>query len=263
MHRSAVLVWLAVVLASCAPAHLRGGRERDPVVVLTVWAAGQSVGGSITAISRRENPEFVLYNNGVVIFSVDDRSLPAYWTVRLTADERRDLVASLKLDDVDDAFDRLQSPSGESIMPPRHGCHALHVWRAGKQKTVTFDKAERQALPTSFAMLIDTIGTFRHPRATPWAPEYIDVTLSPSFDHAGTVPWPDELPDFMSLPAARTSFFTHTVYLPASYLSISRDFLSELLTSEAVAVAGGAWRVNYRIVLPAEERWRPPPCTVY
>jgi hypothetical protein len=205
-----------------------------------------------------------LYDDGRVLVSADRRRMnPPYATTTLTPDERRALLAGLRLDRV-----------GVAPLPQRKGqdetTQCIVVWRDGQRRTSCLwggfvpdhdDVGTRLAAPRELAEIWRRLSRFTPPRARPWLPPTIRVWLVAAGCEPQSAParWPARwpMPNDDELAALRGmrgwSFSLPSSEGPALEQILRRD--AGTGCAAGILVRGVTALPRYYVPLPHEAAW--------
>lgn len=212
-----------------------------------------------------DSPEFVIYDNGVVLFSPTNRFPYPYWIVVLTPTQLHTLLDTLPFR----WLDSMPSHLGGGCANQQN--HVFETWFAGVHRVhvACADLREgkgRGELPSEFLRLYDALTHFHYPGSHPWAPAYIRVAwrLADSSSSASACTQfdrtfrPQRWPDSWSAPPASDSAAAEWKYtiLPTSEL---KHFLPMVLREypdcTPIEVDGRYWQVGFTYPFPADSMW--------
>jgi len=200
-----------------------------------------------------DSPSFALYEDGTAIY----RAESGFQWVRLGAEERAALIDRVKPEAIA-AQARFYNLS--PYMSDQQTTY-LFVFGPGGPKTVSIYGALRkpeirQNLPAPIADAYGVLHGFRHPRATPWLPEKVEVMIWP-YEYApeASVIWPVGWPGLKDPATVKRRDGAYSIYLPSIELPALSAFLKTRSEKGAVEIDGHKWAVSYRFPFPREKDW--------
>jgi hypothetical protein len=229
------------------------GEAAEPLLVLVEANPWALVLGS-------DSPKLALYDDGVVIYQKDG----AYLAARLDTDDVQNFMDALQLE----ALTELAGNYSISELTDQPTTE-IFLWADGQYKRIwIYGSLNSEApdlgptrlaglsqLPPQVAASYRRMSSFDRPDAVAWAPEAIEVMISP-YEHAPdeSIIWPSRWPG-LDHPGTRQRGNGLSLFIPASEDAALRAFLQEQRELGAVLIDGRKWAVSTRFPFPKEDRW--------
>ncbi len=253
---------MTITLAGLGAAPQTDTAVIQPVVALFVYPAFDT-----SPIWWASAPQTVLYEDGTVIYSIQDRDeAPVYATIALSSSEYSNLLDSLALSpsffELSDWYSNLPA----NYEPPSY---AVWAWNGKQGKSVSLegllDSTARLFKPNSagvqprtpraFVNAARRLLDFRHPGAVPWHPTQFEIVLD-AFSSAGTTtPWPVDWPTLATRGSYRDA--TGRYHLPFTTNQV-REYLDRYAPeahTRAFELSGGKWFGIVRPIFPGDCYW--------
>ncbi len=208
------------------------------------------------------NPDFVLYDDGLVIFKKDEDQFDLY-SVQLTKDEMNGLLEKFN---IGDDFMKLEDSYSTNNLFDQL-TYLIKYWQNSKMKRVLVSgpirdsEKDRENTPPAFLELFDQIISFTNKDAPLWQPEKVEIHLYSFEDSQGEpVPWPKKWPD-LNHPTTKKnadewSKYSYTIYLDGEKKDELEEMFSSLKEEQAVLINEKPWYIApKRYILPSEEMW--------
>ena len=217
-------------------------------------------------------PEFVLYQDGTVVFTrcreKDNPYSCYFWTAKLSSDEIVQTMNKLSPQAFYSLNDRYVP--GSSITVSDLGTR-LFVMRKldGTYKEVSTygalsgDKPEYVAenVPNSLRKIVEFVQSYDNPNAVEFIPEYLEIVIEPYEEESKkNVKWPKDLPDLNdSKTIEHKKYDRHSLFVNVGNIAIStklRDIIyKQQKLNAAMLINNKRWIVERRIPFPSEAIW--------
>lgn len=268
MHKIVKVLFLVslVPVASATSQEVAGGDVvavgRHPIFVLQESTFGLRAGGKQNLWKLGDlNPNFVLYDDGLVIFKKQNDPHQLFSVLLGPAEKKAMLrklnpTAFLTLDNSYSTNNQLDQP-----------VYFIKYWQEGGMKKVRVigdirnSTSDRQKVPAAFLEPFDQMISFGNSNAVVWQPGLMEIQLYAHRKSSGEpVPWPDEWPDLnhkdtrkRTDPAMR---YAYTLYLDGMHRDRLEKMLAGLKPRQAVLINGKHWYLApSRFILPNEKMW--------
>lgn len=216
----------------------------EPLVVLIAYDPWAMVIGSDT-------PQFVLYDDGAVIYRKD----AGHYAARLTPDEVAAFMGSLRPEALAgragsySIIEATDQPMTDILIRTDAGYARVSVYGSLRSPTA------RLATPGEFRQAYERLTTFERSDAVPWMPEAVEVMIWP-YEYAPdeSILWPDGWPG-IGHADTRQRGDSYSLYLLAADYPKLRDFLQTRPAKGAVLIEGRKWMAQVRLPFPQEGRW--------
>jgi hypothetical protein len=239
---------------------IQPGHEARPLVVMLSRDPWLTVIGS-------DSPIFALYDDVTVIyFRRTERRKGEYRSARLSGKQKTELIAKLKLPELQflqtrrfRASEATDQPQNELNVFVDGRLDAIHVYGNldevdAKPDQDGFRIVQKEKIPSAFLSAYQVLTSFDPPDTRLWVPEKIELMLW-DFGYAKqTVPWPESWPKLES-PEATQRGDMYSIYIPGSQLDEVKEFISERAAEAAVELGGRKWAVSFRRPFPQEKLW--------
>lgn len=207
------------------------------------------------------NPNFVLYDDGLVIFKSDKDQFELF-SVELTPQEMNTLLEEFRIDE----FLKLEDSyyTNNQFHQP---LYFIKYWQGRKMKKVRVigpirdNEADRNIAPKAFLKIFDKMISFHHKNARLWEPEKIEIALYPYTNSQGEpVPWTAGWPDLSHKTTKKRTdvhlSHSYTIYLDGANKDKLEQMLFRLKKKQAVLINQKQWYIApQRYILPNEEMW--------
>jgi hypothetical protein len=232
----------ALALLLTAPALAQSpAAGAEPVIVYIETDPWAMVIGS-------DSPQFVLYDDGTVIYRADD----GYRSVTLTEAERAALTAKVSLAGIPDYTDYTSATDQpSSIIIDFRTKQAAVAYGATSQHRESGEPDDK------LLAMITLLREYQSPDAAAWEPEAIEVMIWP-YEYApeASINWPKAWPG-LDHPATVQRGDSYSLFVPISERQALLAFLDTRKPRGAVKIGGRKWAVSLRTPLPGEARWMP------
>jgi len=202
------LIALIVIMAFCSSVSMASIRPKSvagppnrisgpvPLLVLIQYEPMKMVIGN-------DSPSFVLYDDGTVIYRKYEHGIK-FLSVKLSAQERADVMQKIRQDDFDSLESRYDWSGGSTDQPADLMLRRISdgtyksVYVYGSLQGITDAMAKTvRLLPVSLSAF-RFMSTYDNPTATEWWPDYIKLLIwpykVPENRHPDVVNWPEGWP---------------------------------------------------------------------
>ncbi len=211
-------------------------------------------------------PDFVLYENGLVLFKRDKERLerlpPKFFSVNLNPQERDALVASLSITQDFlglDSYYRIFEATDQLI-------NSILLWKPIHKSVSVYGRIRKNGppdilkdyyrpTPAPFQKLFWQLETFDHPQAREWVPETLDVRLFPLKVESwveNPIPWPAEWPD-IDHPEVQKGEYGYYLSVPRSGMELLKAMFPEVGRERPVLIGKRQFKAQYWIHVPSEK----------
>ncbi len=246
---------LSLILAILGSLRPEAPAPSDPMIRLHIYVPFDFVGSN-------NAPDFVLYNNGVAIYQIEDSivatvdteaTYPTFATSRLDAAT----IANLR---------SLATSAGFLALSPRYDLdpqgsewdiNILQVWSGPSMKRV-WVRGPPTRWPPPFASLFAAVSHFHQQNERPWHPDSIEIELTRVEQPClatDPVQWPTEL----SFPDTPTDSTVVRYRVPYAQLPVVQRVwrASGNYSCTPIAIGHSHWLLWYRYPFPGESAWYP------
>jgi hypothetical protein len=235
-------------------------QNRKPVITFQASTRMSGMGETIWKLGFL-NPDFVLYDDGLVIFR-KDKNTSDFISVQLNSQEMKSLVEKFKID----TFLKLEksySTNNKFHQP----INSIKYWQGSKMKKVSVqgqvqsDEKDRSKSPQAFLNIFDSIMSFEHKNSQIWKPYKLEISLYPQKNAKGDpIPWPREWPDLNHITTKKRTddalSHSYKIYLDGTHKDEFELMLPKINKYQPVIINGKPWYLApQRYILPNEEMW--------
>ena len=210
-----------------------------------------TIGDPFEWIIGANNPRFVMYEKGQIIYRLKIKDELKYVEVTLSQEELREVIDSFA---ISDAFYDLDS--SYSSCP---GCldlptHTIIVDLHSKKKCAVYGSMKttkmRNNTPKAFVDLYDKIMSYEHPKAKAWFPPTFEIHVWDYSDAPRQREWIEGFPDLNSPSTKKIDDNNYILYLDSSNLETYTKYDQTIAYDEAVVINGRKMQLSQRISLP-------------
>jgi hypothetical protein len=228
-----------------ALATVRAGSAANPEIILRISDPWNSVIGS-------DSPFFALYDDGIVIYRQGDE----YRSIRLSAQEHQEILHSVEQATPSSLGGRYQveaatdAPTNNLLIYTNDEPVFISVYGSLQNSEIL------SCLPANLGSMLSEIMAFRHPEASTWLPDEIEVMLW-AFEYAPdeSIIWPDRWPGLDDPQTVQRGDDSYSIFVPAADFDELQVFLASRLPRGAVEINGRKWAADIRFPFPHEELW--------
>lgn len=236
-------------------------QTRKPILILDERTRMGKVKNSVWQLNSL-NPEFVLYDDGLVLFKKDNTD-PDYFSVKLKPQEIKTLLENFKIDEF------LKLKKSHSTNNKFHQpINVIKYWQGGKTKTVQIigsirdDEKDRNNSPSNFLRIFDQMISFQHPNSQVWVPYKLKIHLYSQTSPKGEpVSWPSGWPDLNHNTTKKRADadLSHAfeIHLDGTHKDEFELMLSKIDKYQPVMINDKPWYLApQRYILPHEKMWQ-------
>jgi hypothetical protein len=225
-----------------------------------------------------DTPQFVLYDNGQVIYAKLDGREFTYHSCVLNESQvkevRQNVAAVLQVKTLKQWYSLVHAtdqPIASFFFHPTTKSDPIIVEayglaypdgdsrgsRALEAEKKLYPDEKRDEVPTELMSLDKYLGSFDVKDCPVWQPQYIEVMIW-SFDYAKTAPvtWPKDWPGLNSERTMPRHDGAYSIFLDGVKLSELQKLLAPLDEGGAMILDGKKWAVAFRPAVPSEPVWR-------
>jgi hypothetical protein len=197
-----------------------------------------------------DSPSFALYDDGTVIYATGT----GYKSAKLGPDARAALIEKVKPEALAGLARHYDLAPGWSDMPTTY----LFVFGSGGPKAISvYGPLQGDVqLPPPIGAAYQMLHGYRHPDATDWLPDRIEVMIWP-YDYAPdkSIEWPQGWPGLKDPATVKRGEGSYSLYLPAADYPALVALLKTRKEKGAVRIDGHKWAVSFRFPFPQERSW--------
>ncbi len=223
--------------------------ELKPEIALIQEQGGRSTG--------ELNPEFVLYNNGFVIF---ERYPDGYFCAKLTKEEKDILIKKLKIESLFELKEDHDYNISKGLMIFDGPTDYLYIWSNKITKKISShgDYNNVKFVTRGLDDLINALkilSSFNTQNSIRWIPKKIEVNIIGFYKTKKHMPWPSNWPILRSTEWTKGKNGVYTRVFNRDELNLLKEIEKKNQDEIAVLLDDELWGVNYRFPFPKESIW--------
>jgi hypothetical protein len=206
-------------------------------------------------------PLFVLYDNNLAIFlKQESDGKTGYASILLSENEFLKALEQFNLSELNHLKDSYEL-SSDSDEPE----YELHTWLKSDHRKirVTGDLRPpselRTKMPSSFLKIFDHLISFRHPKASSWMPDKVEILALP-YERASSPPivWPQHWPRMQNPKTVQKKSDSHRFFFDSKQIENLQKILAQQNKDRAIQIDGKKWFLSIRYPFPKEKLWLEP-----
>jgi hypothetical protein len=238
--------------------------DNEPVPILVLFEFGVW-----TKVSGTDMPDFVLYDDGTVIYDAAKKAGAfRYVTAKLSADEMSGIMEKINAPEFEN-YKNGYSTCDECYTSDLPSPFLMLRRKDGTYKTVaTYGSLSSSAeplyrvqnIPQSLVFAFYYLSGYEHPKAETWRADFIEVIVwKYDGESKKNVKWDKSLPDLtdaktVSFKKSDTQYYS--LFVPeSSERKLANTFYKLRRSKGALLMNNQRWNLTYRFPFPSERVW--------